>query len=47
MTIVHLVGFLFIVVIADARNHEPENYWPVDSPRISKKTWNLHVQEHF
>jgi uncharacterized DUF497 family protein len=21
---VHLVGFLFIVVIADARNHEPE-----------------------
>jgi hypothetical protein len=23
-TIVHLVGFLFIVVIADARNHEPE-----------------------
>jgi hypothetical protein len=25
-TIVHLVGFLFIVVIADARNHEPEIY---------------------
>jgi hypothetical protein len=23
-TIVHLVGFSFIVVIADARNHEPE-----------------------
>jgi hypothetical protein len=23
---VHLVGFLFIVVIADARNHEPEIY---------------------
>jgi hypothetical protein len=23
-TIVHLVGFLYIVVIADARNHEPE-----------------------
>jgi hypothetical protein len=23
-TIVHLVGFLFIVVIADARNREPE-----------------------
>jgi hypothetical protein len=21
---VHLVGFLFIIVIADARNHEPE-----------------------
>jgi hypothetical protein len=25
-TIVHVVGFLFIVVIADARNHEPEKY---------------------
>jgi hypothetical protein len=23
-TIVHLVGFLFIFVIADTRNHEPE-----------------------
>jgi hypothetical protein len=23
---VHLVGFLFIVVIADARNHEPEMF---------------------
>jgi hypothetical protein len=23
-TIMHLVGFLFIVVIADARNYEPE-----------------------
>jgi hypothetical protein len=26
-TIVHLVGFLFIVVIADARNHEHEIYY--------------------
>jgi hypothetical protein len=25
-TIVYLVGFLFIVVIADAQNHEPEKY---------------------
>jgi hypothetical protein len=23
---VHLVGFLFIIVIADARNHEPETH---------------------
>jgi hypothetical protein len=23
----HLVGFLFIVVIADARNHEPEKLY--------------------
>jgi hypothetical protein len=27
-TIVHLVGFLFIVAIADARNHEPEKNLP-------------------
>jgi pterin-4a-carbinolamine dehydratase len=26
-TSVHLVGFLFIVVIADAQNHEPETHF--------------------
>jgi hypothetical protein len=28
-TIVHLVGILFNIIIADARNHEPEKYQAV------------------
>jgi hypothetical protein len=39
-TIVHLVGFLFIVVIADARNHEPENHSFI-SLTLILLTWNI------
>jgi hypothetical protein len=49
-TIVHLVGFLFIVVIAEARNHEPEVehvmllcHWSVHASNINTiKSLPLH-----
>jgi hypothetical protein len=43
---VHLVGFLFIVVIADARNHEPEMLVAFDHTHFAFNTKLLFQQNN-